>query len=397
MKKILYLHQYFNTYEMNGSTRSLEISKAFIRQGYEVDMITATRTNQKEFPSNYLGINIRWIKAPYGNELGFYMRIYMFLKYVVVASYYCLTRSYDIIYCTSTPLTIGFPALLSKLFRGKKFVFEARDIWPEIPVAMHVIKNKSLIWFLRKFAFLCYDESELIITLSVDMKSEILTNYNVEPNKIIIAENGSESALFEQNEYFKKEFIKKHNLPNKSKILLYPGSFGHVNEVSYLVHLANLFREEISFVLIGSGIEKEEIRSIATTNLTLNRNLFLLEPVPKREIFDIISISDFLISTVADIPALNQNSANKFFDGLRAGKCVLINHGGWQQDFLESTKSGVRLSRNLDEASKQLMDLIDNPKKLEDFKINSVKNSVKFEILEITDKIINNINKINLI
>ena len=394
MKKILYLHQYFNTYEMNGSTRSLEISKAFIEEGYEVEMITATRSNQKEFPSNYLGINIKWINAPYGNELSFYMRILMFFKYVYKASYYSLTKDYDLIYCTSTPLTIGIPALLSNFFRNKKFIFEARDIWPEIPVAMKIIKNKWLISCLRKLASLCYDKSEFIITLSVDMKSEILKNYNIKTNKIIIAENGSKSTFFIKNDYFKSQFIKKHKLPVNSKILLYPGAFGYVNEVSYLAHLANYFKEEISFVVIGSGIEKEKIKNIVKTNLTLNRNFFLLDPVPKKDIFDIISISDFLISTVADIPALNQNSANKFFDGLRAGKCVLINHGGWQQDFLESTKSGVRLSRNLDKAYKQLMNLIENPNKLEDLKKNSINNSVRFEISEITDKIINNINKI---
>ena len=393
-KKILYLHQYFNTYEMNGSTRSLEISIALIKQGYEVEMITATRSNQKEFPSNYLGINIKWINAPYGNELSFYMRILMFFKYVYKASYYSLTKDYDLVYCTSTPLTIGIPALLSKFFRNKKFIFEARDIWPEIPVAMKIIKNKWLIRCLRKFAFLCYDKSEFIITLSVDMKSEILKNYNIETNKIIIAENGSKSTFFDQNNNFKKQFINKYKLPVNSKILLYPGAFGYVNEVSYLAHLANYFKEEISFVIVGSGIEKEKIKSIVKTNLTLNRNFFILDPVPKKDIFDIISISDFLISTVADIPALNQNSANKFFDGLRAGKCVLINHGGWQQDFLESTKSGVRLSRNLDKASKQLMNLIENPTKLEDLKKNSFNNSGRFEISEITDKIISNINKI---
>ena len=394
MKKILYLHQYFNTYEMNGSTRSLEISKAFIEEGYEVEMITATRSNQKEFPSNYLGINIKWINAPYGNELSFYMRILMFFKYVYKASYYSLTKDYDLIYCTSTPLTIGIPALLSNFFRNKKFIFEARDIWPEIPVAMKIIKNKWLILCLRKLASLCYDKSEFIITLSVDMKSEILKNYNIKANKIIIAENGSKSTFFIENDNFKSQFIKKHKLPVNSKILLYPGAFGYVNEVSYLAHLANYFKEEISFVVIGSGIEKEKIKNIVKTNLTLNRNFFLLDPVPKKDIFDIISISDFLISTVADIPALNQNSANKFFDGLRAGKCVLINHGGWQQDFLESTESGVRLSRNLDKASKQLMNLIENPTKLEVLKKNSINNSVRFEISEITDRIINNINKI---
>ena len=394
MKKILYLHQYFNTYEMNGSTRSLEISKALIKQGYEVEMITATRTNQKKFPSNYLGINIKWINAPYGNELSFYKRILMFFKYVYKASYYSLTKDYDLIYCTSTPLTIGIPALLSNFFRNKKFIFEARDIWPEIPVAMNIIKNKLLIWCLRQLAFLCYNKSEFIVTLSTDMKSEILKNYNIATDKIIIAENGSKSIFFAPKNDFKKQFIKKHKLPIDSKILLYPGAFGYVNEVSYLAHLANHFKEEISFVIIGSGIEREKIISIARTNLTLNRNFFILDPVPKKDIFDIISISDFLISTVANIPALNQNSANKFFDGLRAGKCVLINHGGWQQDYLEGTNSGVRLSRNLDKASKQLMNLIENPTKLEVLKKNSFNSSGRFEISEITNKIILNINKI---
>ena len=394
MKKILYLHQYFNTYEMNGSTRSLEISKALIKQGYEVEMITATRTNQKKFSSNYLGINIKWINAPYGNELSFYKRILMFFKYVYKASYYSLTKDYDLIYCTSTPLTIGIPALFAYFFRRKKFIFEARDIWPEIPVAMKIIKNKLLIWVLKRLAFLCYNKSEFIVTLSTDMKSEILKNYNIATDKIIIAENGSKSIFFGQKNDLKKQFIKKHKLPIDSKILLYPGAFGYVNEVSYLAHLANHFKEEISFIIIGSGIEREKIISIARTNLTLNRNFFILDPVPKKDIFDIISISDFLISTVANIPALNQNSANKFFDGLRAGKCVLINHGGWQQDYLESTNSGVRLSRNLDKASKQLMNLIENPTKLKVLKKNSFNNSGRFEISEITNKIIHNINKI---
>lgn len=379
---------------MNGSTRSLEISKSLIKEGYEVEMITATRSNQKEFPSEYLGVKIKWIDAPYGNELGFNMRILMFFKYVLKASYFSLTRDYDLIYCSSTPLTIGIPALLANFFRNKKFVFEARDIWPEIPIAMNIIKNKFLISCLRKLASLCYDKSQFIITLSVDMKSEILRNYNIKSSKIIIAENGSKSSFFVKNDIFKKQFIAKHKLPVKSKILLYPGAFGYVNEVSYLAHLSNYFKEEISFVVIGSGIEKEKIKNIAISNLTLNRNFFLLDPVPKKDIFDIISISDFLISTVADIPALTQNSANKFFDGLRAGKCVLINHGGWQQDFLEREKSGVRLSRNFDKASKQLMDLIENPNKLDDFKKNSIKNSFRFEISEITSKIIKHIKKI---
>jgi hypothetical protein len=41
--KILYLHQYFNTPEMSGGTRSFEMARRFVLEGHEVHVITSWR------------------------------------------------------------------------------------------------------------------------------------------------------------------------------------------------------------------------------------------------------------------------------------------------------------------------------------------------------------------
>lgn len=55
----------------------------------------------------------------------------------------CLERNFNsfkrglrFAFATSTPLTAGIPGIVMKLFRKKKFVFEVRDLWPELPKAL---------------------------------------------------------------------------------------------------------------------------------------------------------------------------------------------------------------------------------------------------------------------
>ena len=46
--KIIYLHQYFNTPKMSGSTRSYEIAKRLVKSGHSVEMITSYRDTDKK-------------------------------------------------------------------------------------------------------------------------------------------------------------------------------------------------------------------------------------------------------------------------------------------------------------------------------------------------------------
>jgi len=180
--------------------------------------------------------------------------------------------------------------------------------------------------------------------------------------------------------------LRKGFLQNiERKIIIYPGTFGHVNGVDYIVSLAEELRQtKYFFLAIGSGKEMKKIHDLAI-NKKLN-NFVVFESVPKDDVFKYIAASDYLISTVINIPELNWNSANKYFDGLCAGKPIIINHEGWQAQELSKWNSGIVLERDIKNAAEKLKSITDEHYYL--MKSNAIVLSKKYEKDQIQNRLI---------
>ena len=130
--RILYIHQYFNTPQTSGATRSYWISKELIRRGHQVIMITTARGAHSEASRKWVdGIDVVYVKNRYNNSMSPMRKVLSFANFVRLS---ILTASkekdIDVVYATSTPLTVGIIALWLKRVKGWKFVFEVRDLWP---------------------------------------------------------------------------------------------------------------------------------------------------------------------------------------------------------------------------------------------------------------------------
>ena len=122
--KILYLHQYFQTPLDAGGTRSYVIAKHLISLGHEVKMVYSTTDRaRKDYNDDYEGIKLIKLNYNYSNKQSFFKRALVFIKFSLKTCTIALKEDYDIIYATSTPLTIGVPALLAKLIRRKKYIW----------------------------------------------------------------------------------------------------------------------------------------------------------------------------------------------------------------------------------------------------------------------------------
>lgn len=153
---------------------------------------------------------------------------------------------------------------------------------------------------------------------------------------------------------------------------MYTGTFGRINGVDYLVKLAARMRDidpQNMFLLVGDGVEYDTVRLLALNLGLLDKNIFIWQSIPKVQIASVLSAATVCTSLVVPLRALWNNSANKFFDSLAAGKPIAINYGGWQADILLESGAGVVLSDSDPlEGAKQLAEFIADKQKLEQAK-----------------------------
>jgi hypothetical protein len=96
---------------------------------------------------SYEGIDLIEFNLAYNNKLSMLARSFIFIRYSLKSIRLVFKEDFDVVFATSTPLTAGIPGIVMKLLgKRRPFVFEVRDLWPELPREMGVIKNKFLLW-----------------------------------------------------------------------------------------------------------------------------------------------------------------------------------------------------------------------------------------------------------
>jgi glycosyltransferase involved in cell wall biosynthesis len=370
---ILYLHQHFTTRAGTSGTRSYEFSRLLHQKGHDVTIICGRwgQSGLSHHASKLVeehqidGLRVLALNVPYGQQMSYVRRMLSFILFMLLAAWVAVRqRKIDVIYATSTPLTIAVPAMIAALIRRKPFVFEVRDLWPEVPIGMGILRNRVLVAAAEGLEWLTYRRAKHIVALSPGMKDGIIKK-GIKPEKITIIPNASDNDLFDVPPQVGLDFRVQHPELGSGPLVVYTGTLGKVNQVTYLVRLAGCVRaldDQIRFLLVGSGGEAEKVRALAQELGVLNRTFFMMDPVPRQEMPTILSAATVASSTVLPNPVLWANSANKFFDALAAGRPMVINHEGWQADLLRRTGAGVVLdAENSEAAAHQLVDALHNP------------------------------------
>jgi len=369
--KILYIHQYFNTPTMVGSTRSYEMAIRFVSKGNEVHIITTNRdeiSSKKTIETVEDGIYVHWLPVPYSNNMSNFQRIIAFIKFVFRAYKASIKIGGDIIFATSTPLTVAIPSVFASKILKIPMVFEVRDLWPKVPIEMKEFTFPPLKWISRWLERFAYRNSKHIIALSPGMKNGIIET-GVDPKKVTVIPNSCDIKLFSVDNSEGLKFREKNSWIGTSPLIIYCGTLGKVNGLSFMVDIASHSKEinpDLKFLIIGEGREKKMVIERAEEKGVLNQNLYILDSIPKNELPSVMNAATLTSSFVINNKVLWDNSANKFFDSLAAGKPIMINHEGWQADILRDSGAGIVVPPdNPVEAARILNDFIsDNDKQI---------------------------------
>ena len=354
--RIIYLHQYFHTPAVAGSIRSYEMARRFVSWGHEVHLITSDReANRGAYQTEEAGIQVHWLPVPYSNMLSTYGRIRAFFQFAWGAARKAAALEGDLVFATSTPLTIALPAVYAAKRKRVPMVFEVRDLWPELPVAMGTLKGWPLITAARWLERFAYRNSAQIVALSPGMKEGVVrAGYPAE--RVAVIPNSADLALFDVPASKGAEFRAKYPWLGDRPLVLYAGTLGTINGVEYLARLAAALKErapEVRFLVIGHGPDEEKIRNLARELGVLDHNFFMIPKVPKADMPAVLSATTVATSLFIDLEEMWVNSANKFFDALASGTPVAINYGGWQAELLKESGAGIVLDPHDTEGSAQ--------------------------------------------
>lgn len=343
----------------SGGTRSYEFARRLVNKGHAVTMICGSVAHgntglQGAFTHGSRqgmveGINVIEFDLPYANRQSFLKRTWQFVKFAFKSSLIALRFEYDVVFATSTPLTAGIPGIIAKIFRRKPFVFEVRDLWPELPKAMGVIRNPVVLMMMGWLEWISYHAASGCIGLSPGIVEGIVRR-GVPLNKIRMIPNGCDFDIFDDENIKKErpEFVSATDL-----LATFTGAHGLANGLDAVLDAAAVLkkknRNDIKILFIGDGMLKPHLEKRAKDEKL--DNCFFLNPVPKRQLASLQKGADVGLMILANVPAFYYGtSPNKFFDYIATGLPVLNNYPGWLAELIKSNNCGIAVAPDDPEA-----------------------------------------------
>jgi len=365
--KILYFHQHFTTPAYAGATRSYEFAKQLINRGHTVCMVcgesshfTLPKTKEEGVYRGMIDdIEVIQIALPYSNKDRISKRAFTFIRFAWKGIKIARKEDYDLLFATSTPLTAGIPGIFAKWFRKKKFVFEVRDLWPELPKALGM-KNPFFIWGMSLLEWLSYRFADACVGLSPGI-CEGITKRAGKDKPVAMIPNGCDTEIFKPD--FRKDIHLKGVKPT-DKIAVFTGAHGVANGLDAVLdaakELKQLGRDDIKLIFIGEGKMKPHlIKRVQDEGLD---NCLFFPAIPKNELNAIVASADMGLMVLANVPAFYYGtSPNKFFDYISAGLPVINNYPGWLAEMISDNNLGIAVPPdNADAFAKGLIQLADD-------------------------------------
>jgi glycosyltransferase involved in cell wall biosynthesis len=350
--RILFLTDNFPPETNAPATRTHEHTKRWAAAGHEVTVITGV----PNFPSGKIHAGYR--NKPWQQETldgvrvirvwtyvtaneGFLKRTLDYVSFMITGGLAGLfVKKPDVIVATSPQFFNALGGCLLSLVRRRPFVFELRDLWPDSISAVGAMQEGAALRFLRKVEYWLYRRATRIVSVTHSFKA-ILTRNGIPATKIAVVPNGVDPQAFTPGP---KPAALERQLGLEGKfVAAYVGTIGMAHGLGTILDAAERLkaREDIAFVLVGTGAEHTKLEAEARDRGLAN--VRFVGAVSKQVVKDYWRLCDAALVLLRDLPLFRHVIPSKIFEAWGSGRPVILGVSGESAGIVQTSGGGIVL------------------------------------------------------
>lgn len=367
--KILFFSHYFPPEVNAPATRTYEHCRRWVASGHDVTVVTCVpncpdgvafggyKNRLRRQVEEVDGIRVVRIWTHLAPNAGTIRRIANYVSYQVSAMWASLTLPKpDVVIATSPQFFCGWAGVWASRFKRCKFVLEIRDIWPESISAVGAMKKGLATRYLEWLEKRMYRAADHIVAVGTGYRDKILEKTPDKEQQISVVTNGVDADKFVPQPV-DQQFLASFGLKDRF-VCSYVGTIGMAHGLDVVVRCAQKLKadgnEEVAFLIVGDGAQRESLQRLAEETGVAERVVFTGR-LPKEEMPKVIASSDCCLVHLRGSELFGTVIPSKIFETLAMQKPIIMGVKGPAREIVMAADGGWEMEPDNDN---QLADLL---------------------------------------
>lgn len=222
-------------------------------------------------------------------------RVSNYLSYLALAVPRALVIRPDVVLAMTDPPVAGIAGAFIARRLGRPFVYNIRDLYPEMAVGGDIVRPGKWIERWEKMHCRALNQAARVIVLGDDMRHRILSK-GVAPERVVVVRDGASLpvSMPDANDPATRKIIEEIRC-GFSFVVLHAGNLGFYGAWGALLKAAEILRDEnIGFVFVGGGANRASLEASAANS----PNVRFLPFRPAEQVPHVMLAGDLHVVTV---------------------------------------------------------------------------------------------------
>lgn len=263
---------------------------------------------------------------------------YLSFSFLSLITAFIIKKRPDVIFVYEpSPVTVGFPAILSKWRFKSPIYFWVQDIWPDSIASAGNVKSPAILNVLEKVTRWIYSKCDKVLIQSRGFEERILSQ-NVPKSKIVYFPNWTESYYVPvtKDEKYSQYFESGFNL-------VFAGNIGESQDFETLIECASIvygMDKEVFWTIIGDGRMKEAVQA-RVSEKGLDKVFKMIGSFPSEEMPAFFSHADALLVSLKKDPLFAITIPSKIQSYLACGRPIITSLDGEGSRIVAEAEAGL--------------------------------------------------------